>query len=422
LPKELLRKALQSPVSGNLAALYGAHLLGLIVPLVTIPYLARVLRPEGWGLVIFAQSLAASLIVVVEYAFDLFGTRAIARSRAEPERIEELVAAIQGSKILLVVIVTLLSAALLPLIPLFRDHPLLLFWAWAFAVLKGLSPFWYFLGVERVKGAAMTEAGAKAVAALGVFVWVKAPEDGWIVLALQAGTAGLALLVLTVWLYGEVRPARPRVEQALSTMKASLGLFIFRASSGVYIQANAFILGLLTTPQVVSHFGGAEKIVRAAVNLLHPISQALFARLSHLVVTDPNEAKQVFRLCLVGMIGLGSIMGGVAFVGAAPLVRVLLGPGYEAAVPVLRVLALLPPIIAVGGVFGIHWALPMGLDRPFYLLVLMAGVLNIGLALLLAPRLGAIGMASSVVLADTLVALGLLALYRSRGFSRTTIS
>ena len=67
-------------MAANATALYAAHIAGLVVPLLTIPYLARVLRPTGWGLVVFAQSFGAWLALVMEYGFDLSGTRAVHES------------------------------------------------------------------------------------------------------------------------------------------------------------------------------------------------------------------------------------------------------------------------------------------------------------------------------------------------------
>lgn len=416
-----MKRLRTSVLAGNVAALYGAHLVGMAVPILTIPYLARVLRPEGWGVVVFAQSFAAWLILVLEFGFDLSGTRAVARVRAADDERTRVVAGIQGAKALVLVIASAGTGALFFLVPLFRGYPSILFWAWAYAVLRGLSPFWYFLGQERMRTPAVLDAVTKVLAAAGIFVWVHSPADGWRVLALQAGGAGVSLAIMTTWLYREVTPLIPSLALTSATLKDAVGVFIFRASSGLYIQANAFVLGLMTTPQVVAFFGGAEKIVRAAINLLHPLSQALFPRLSLLVVADPIAARRVFRWCLAGMLALGLAMGVTAFWAAGPLVALFLGPGYEAAVPVLRILAVLPPVVAVGTVFGIHWALPMGFDRPFYRLVLAGGALNLTLAVVLAPRFGAPGMAFSVVAADVLVSAGLLLLFWSQKDKRSPL-
>lgn len=417
-----LRELRRSPIARDAVALYAAQVTGLLVPIVTVPYLARVLHPDGFGLVVFAQSLAAWLILVVEYAFDLSGTRAMARVRGDAAKVERVVAGVQAAKLLITVVVTLLSGGLYVFVPLFHSHPLYLVWAWAYAVLRGFSPFWYFMGVERMKLPAGLDAGARMVAAVGVFVFVKVPDDGWRVLALQAVGAAISLSVMSAWLYRDVRFRAGGVRDALRTLRGGQDIFVFRASSGLYIQANAFILGLLTNPQVVAFFGGAEKVMRSAVGLLLPLSQAFFPRLSRLVVDDPPQARRVFAMCLVSMVGLGTGVGVVGAVAARPLVSLFLGPGYDAAVPVLRTLSLLPFIISVGGVFGLQWALPMGFDKPFYRLVLAGGVLNLVLATILAPRFGAEGMAISVVCADLLVSVGLVLLFARYGFSRTTTS
>lgn len=412
-----LRRLRRSTLATNAAALYGAHLAGMLVPLATIPYLARVLRPEAFGLVVFAQSFGAWGALLVEYGFDLSGTRAVARSRNTSLPLENVVAGVQGGKSVVLLVVTTASAALFLVVPAFAEHSLLFFWAWAFAATRGFSPFWFFQGKERMTTPTALEAGAKVVAALGIFVWVHEPEHGWRVLALQAIMAGLSAVLMTSWMYREVPLRIPRPREALHTLREGAGIFVFRGASGLYIQANAFILGLLSTAQAVAFFGGAEKIVRAAVNLLHPLTQVIFPRLSHLVVTDPRRARRLLRFLLVGMVGFGLAMGITAFLAAPLLVRLLLGPGYEAAVPVLRILAFLPPVVAVGTVFGLNWALPLGLEKPFYRLVLVAGILNVILALILVPRWGAVGMAIGVVGVDVLVSAGLLVLYRIRGQS-----
>jgi polysaccharide transporter, PST family len=414
-PGVLLHRLRRSRLAGNTTALYAAHLLGLLVPLLTVPYLARVLRPEGWGLVVFAQSLGAWTALLLEYGFDLWGTRAVARSKKTPEALPEIVAGIQGAKALAALAVLGAGTAFFFAVPILHAHPILILWTLAFALTRGFSPAWYFFGQERMRWPAMVEAGAKVVAALGVFVWVQAPGDEWKVLALQALAGAAALAWLTGWMYRELPFRLPALLQSVRTLKAAAGVFLFRSASGLYLQANPFILGLLTTPQVVAFFGGAEKVIRAAINLFHPLSQALFPRLSHLVANDPRRASRLLRMGLLAMLGGGIVMGVAAATGAPLLVRVLLGPGYEAAIPVLRVLSLLPVLIALGTVFGIQWALPAGLERPFCLLVLAAGVLNVGLAVVLAPRFGAMGMAVSVLLAELLTVMGLLALFRARG-------
>lgn len=415
VPGSQMRRLVRHSLVHNTAALYGVFLAGMLLPLLLIPYLARVLRPEGWGTVVFAQSFAAAVGLLLEYGFYLSATRQVARVRAFPGRVASLVAGVLGAKILLLGAVLVLATAASLIVPTFRANPLYLFWACGTAVAQGFSPFWYFQGVERMSAAAALEVIGKAAATLGVFLLVKQPEQGWLVLALQASAAAAVTAITTAWMYRAVPFRAPQLGEALAMLREGAGLFVLRGASSLYVQANSFILGLLTTAPVVAYFGSAEKLIRAALGLLQPATQALYPRISHLVLSDKEEAGQLLRLSLFLTGGLGVAMGVCTFLAAPWLVQVLLGPGYQAAVPVLRAFSALPPIVAVGTVLGMQWALPAGHDRAFFRYVLTAGVLNLGMAVLLAPRFGALGMAASVLLADAVVAGGLLVLAWRRG-------
>ena len=407
----------QSKLAGDAAALSLAHVLGLVVPFLTVPYLARVLRPEGFGLLLFAQSFGLWLVLVIEFGFDLSGTRIVSRIRENPTRLAEVVLGVQSAKMLALLLTIPFVVAAFIAVPLFRDNPVYLLWGFLFAAARGLSPNWYFFGQERMIAPAFLEAGGKVIAAIGVFLLVKIPEDGWRVLALQALGMGAAVAYMTRWMYSEVSWVRPSLRAGFHMLKKSAGIFVFRGSSGLYMQANAFVLGLLTNPAVVGLFGGAERIIRAGISMLQPLSQAFFPRLSHSAVKDLEEAGRLLGLSLVWIGGLSLIMGATSFLAAPILVNILLGPGYESAVPILQALSVLVPIIGVGTVFGIQWALPLGFELPFSGLVVLAGALNLVLAFLLVPRFGGMGMASSVVSAEALVACGLVVVFLRKGGS-----
>ncbi|MEM3942372.1 MAG: polysaccharide biosynthesis C-terminal domain-containing protein, partial [Candidatus Bathyarchaeia archaeon] len=103
---------------------------------------------------------------------------------------------------------------------------------------------------------------------------------------------------------------------------------------------------------------------------------------------------------LVYMGGLGLIISLVLVTLAPLIVNILLGPKYSPAISVMRVLATLPFLIALSNVFGIQVMLPFHLDRAFFTILVVAGLINILTALLLVPIWGAMGMAISVAFTE----------------------
>ena len=405
---------LQQGLVQNVLALYGVQIASYLFPLIVVPYLARVLGPKGWGLVAFAQAFGQYLALIVEYGFNFSATREVARYRDSVDQRAELLAGVLGAKVLLAFLSLALALVVSYWVPAFREHPKVL-WAgvfWAFAMAFNLM--WYFQGLEQMRLVATLDVAAKALSLMGILLWVRQPEDGWKVLALMGMASLLSTFAALTLAYREVPAKFPSWARVRNALQLGWTMFLFRSAVSLYTVGNAFILGLFSPPQIVGYYAGAEKISKAFLGLLRPISQALYPRLSYLVQSSRAEAARLARVSLVVM-GLGAMLMGIAVFMLAPfLVHILLGGGYEPAIPVVRVLALLPQLIALSNVLGIQWMLPLGLDRPFNAIILGAGFLNLTLAVLLAPRFAHLGMAWAVVISEALVTGSMYLFLRKR--------
>ena len=404
-----------SPASSlrrNTAVLLVGNAISLAAPLITVPYLARVLGPSAWAPVLLAQAVAAWLVMVMEFGFDLSGTRALAQARTDPAARSAVVHGVQSAKLLLVPVVAAVLLAAFYITPDLRGNSILLMWTLAYVLLRGLNPFWYFQGLERIHAAVLIDSGVRLAAALGVFVVVRGPSDAAHVLALQAAAALTATLVLTFRMGRDTSPSLPTIAAGSAMLRAGATLFAFRAASGMFAALNLVIISVLASPLVVAIFGGADRIIRAGIGTLNPLTQAILPRVSFLRATDHDAADRLVARSLLVTGGLGVLIGVTAFLGAPLLVQLLLGPGYEAAIPLLRVLAFLPPLVAVDTVLGLHWAVPHGHDRPFLMTILIAGTLNLVLAVIWLPRFGAAGVSWAVVLAEVAGFVSLVVLWR----------
>ena len=397
-----------SRILHNALALYAVQGSALILPLITLPYLARVLRPDGWGVVVFAQSYGIWLALLLHYGFAFSATRAVARDREDPARLAEIVRGVQAAKVLLLLGIAVIGAVTWLAIPLFRQHSAHFLWAWIGAVGYGFTPIWFFQGTERLRAAAAFDVCSRAIGTAGVFLFVRDPSHGWIVLALRAFSDLASTGVLTLWMYRVVRPLRFDWRAGREALREGWTLFVFSSAASAYTTANAFLMGLMAVPREVSFFGAGERIVRAGSTLLSPLSQAVYPRVSHLAAHDEAGARRLIRRSLVPFVGLGVALGAGLALSAPLLTRIAFGEEYGPAVNVIRVLAFIPPLLGIGTVLGIHWALPMGMERIYMRFVVGAGVLNVVLAVLLVPRYGALGMAVAAVLAEASVEAGLL--------------
>jgi PST family polysaccharide transporter len=396
-PELNLRHYFVRPLFRNALSLYCAQFAGYVVPLVTIPYLARILLPGEFGVLVFAQSFAVWMSLLVDYGFNLSGTREVARLRDKPDGLASLVAGVMGAKALLGVAGLAVSLGALVCIDAFRVHPKHIAFGAIYAFSQGLSPLWYHQGRERMIGPVLTDTAGRLLPALSVFAFVHGPEHGWRVLGAQAVGSLVATGVLISWVYQSVRWERPTWKATTNAFRNGWLLFVAQGAISLYTAANSFILGLFAAPVQVGYYGGAERISRAASGLLGPASRALYPRMSHLVATDSLRARSLGLRSMLIMGSVGLLLGTGLGCNAPLLVRGLLGPGYEQAAALLAILAWALPCIALSNVFGIQWMLPLGLDHSFNRIFIVAGLLSLLAASLFSHTWGPFGMAWVVV-------------------------
>lgn len=403
-------------------SLYGAQVASYIVPLVTIPYLARVLGAVGWGLVAFAQALGSFVAFFAEYGFAFSATREVARHRKDRQKLTGILAGVLGAKGLLAAALFVVAVVFRSWIPIFREHPALL-WAgmfWAFA--QAFNMMWFFQGFERMQLAVALDISANFLATIGIFIVVRRPEDGWRVLAVQGCGFLLSFIVGLGLVHRDLSFRLPSWSSVWGSLRMGWSIFLFRSSLSLYTVGNAFILGLFVSPQVVGYYAGAERISKGFVGLFTPVSQTLYPRLSHLVQHDRDRAACLAKIGIIIMGVGGAAIGSLVFVFAPLLVRVILGRGFAPVVPALRVLSLLVPVISVNSALGIQRMLPLGLDRALSGITVLAGLVNVGLAAALARSYAALGMSWSVVSAEIFVTAGLYLVLRRRILDRKSYS
>lgn len=395
----------------NAALLLVGNAVSLLAPLITVPYVARVLGPAGWAPVLVAQAAVAWLVMVVDFGFDFSAVRALARESA-PDRRASTVQQVQSAKLFLAPLATLALLAIFLTLPSLHDAWRLCAAATALVWLRGFDPLWYFLGIERVPRAVTVQILGKLGATAATFALVRAPEDAWLVIALQAAGAALSTAILTGWMRQDAPRQVPRWRDARAAMSDGVTLFGFRAATGLFATANVLVGGALLATPALAAFAAADRLVRAAIGTLHPLSQVVLPRVAAQRAAGGSASALIARSMRVTG-GLGLLIGAVTFAAAPLIVQLLLGPGYEGAVPLLRALAVLPPLVAVNTVLGVQWAIPFGRDRGFLVAVLVSGGVNLVLALLLAPRVGAMGIIAALVGAEALQTLLLLRERRS---------
>ena len=406
MPKRLLT-ALRHPVSRNVIALYWVQIATFVIPMITLPYVARVLEPSAFGLVVFAQGFAFVLVTLVDWGLGLTGIRSVAECQGDPDKLADVVRRVRGGQLVLAMSSSIVALGALLLVPQMAEHPEFLVLAWVAAVATALSPGWYFLGTERARVIAVIQLGFRSVGAALTFVLVTEPGDAWIIMALFAASSLAALVVADRVMYRRVEFRLPDWRLSLREIRRGTMIFVGTLAVTLYTSFNVVLLGLFEPSAEVAHFGAAERVVRVAITMLGPIGGAVIPRLTALQTAGNRERARRLLIIAVAVSALPALMITAGLIVFAPtIVEVIYGHRFvDSSVPILRVMALIIPVNVTGVVIGL-WLMTLYKDRIIVTVVLTAGIANIVLGCTLTSLFGPIGMAWSVIAAEAVGAIG----------------
>lgn len=401
----------------NFFSLSSVEAANYLFPLITLPYLVRVLGPEKYGLINFAAAFIYYFVLLTDYGFNLSATREVSINRDNKQKVLKIFNSVMFVKLILMIISLIIMLAVVFFIPKFRQDWLIYIYTFGMVLGNILFPIWLFQGMERMKLVALLNLLAKFIFVIAIFIFVKRQSDYiYVPLITSLGfmTAGVISLVIAAKRFGIIfrMPAR---EDCICSLKEGWHIFISTVSVSLYTSSNAFILGLFTNNTIVGYYSASERIIRSGQRLINPISQTLYPHISKLVADSKERAAYFIRKVIVIFGGVGFVASILLFILAAPIVNIILGNQFEQSIIVLRILAFLPFMDALSNIFGIQTMLTFNMKEALSGIYISGGILNIILALIFVPLWKHVGTATAALITETYIALAMFIFIHKKG-------
>lgn len=403
---------------GNTFSLTILQCANYLLPLVTLPYLFRVLEADKYGLVTFAQNCIQYFVILTDYGFALSATRDISTHRTNRAEVATIFSAVFLAKFVLLVFSFLILLGLAVVVPKFAADPWVYLFMFGVVIGQVLFPAWFFQGIERMEFVAILNLLARLLFTVLIFVVVKRKEDYLLVPLLNSlGSivAGLLGLIIALTKF-RVRPALPSFRFFVRQLKASGQIFVAKAATSLYTTSNVVILGFFASDAVVGYYGAGEKIVRAIQGLTLPFSQAGYPYVSRLACESPAKALRFIRKVTWPLVILTGGLSILLLVSAPLIGRVGLGDTSGQTARVIQIQSFLPLIVSVAMLYANFFLLSFGYARVWSRIILFSGCLGlIGAVVLVGVcKTEHIGVSISVVLTECLVLLLSFLAYRTR--------
>lgn len=340
----------------NFISLSALQVVGMLLSLITLPYLIRILGFENYGTVILALSLIAYFKSVVDYSFRITATRDVSIYNNSPQKLNLIYSRVITVKAILLLFSFIVISGVVILYPPFYEERTVFFLTMLLLLGYALFPEWYFQGIEKMKYISILNISIKVFFTICVFIFIKEKEDYWIYPLLQSGGmigAGLVGQYILVKKY-KLKFIWLKQKRIKESFFSNFPIFVNQFFPTLYNNTSSFLLGLIAGSSYLGIYDAIKKVIDLSIAFLSVISRVFFPFI--------NRKKHTFYIYKKLMLSL-SILSVICLLSLHQLVFWYLNVKYENAIYLLLILSISIIGYALYDIFGLNYFIVKRQDK-----------------------------------------------------------
>ena len=380
------------------------QILILIIPLITAPYLSRVVGSEGIGIFSYTYSIVYYFMLLTLLGVNNYGNREIAKVRDSKKELSKTFWSIYSFQIFMGTLMLIIYIAYLLLFNI--DYKLLSFIEIIYILSAILDINWFFYGMEEFKKTITRNTILKIGTLFLIFIFVKKSTDLWKYTLIMASMTLLSQLILWFFMKGKIDFVKIKIKDIKKHIKPNIILFIPVIAVSIYKIMDKVMLGSLTNINEVGFYENAEKIVNIPITIIAALGTVMLPRITNMI--SNGQKKEVdkyinksieFVMFLSLAMCIGLICVGYDF---AP---VFFGKEFQKTGILIVLLSITLPFISFANVIRTQYLIPFGKDKVYMKSVIYGAISNFIMNLIFIPKFESIGACIGTITAEIFVML-----------------
>lgn len=376
----------------------------IVFPLITFPYISRILLPEGTGKITFASSVINYFLLLSQLGIQTYGIRECARVREDRQKLSMLVSELLSLNLILAVISYLILFAVLAFIPRFQGEQKLYLLMSGSILLEALGIHYLYKGLEQYSYITFRSIIFKFIAMIAMFLLIHKQSDYVLYGGISVFAASASGLMNFLYSKKYISLRIPH----LSSLKQHLRLigmfFALDCAMTIYTNLDVVMLGFLKTNEDVGYYNAAVKIKTLLVSLITSLGAVLLPRVSYYRAKNKEtEYKKIIKKATQFVIILSFPLMTYFIIFAAPCIYFLSGNAYSDSVMPMRLI--MPTLLLKGltNLSGMEILIPLGKEKSVFKSQICGILGDIFLNILFIPKFGVSGAAVATVFAELIV-------------------
>jgi O-antigen/teichoic acid export membrane protein len=384
----------------------------MMLPLITVPYVSRVLKPEGVGIFAYTNSIVQYFILFGMLGIGIYGNKRVAMTRDNKEKLSKTFYSIYYLQLMLTCISLVVYLVFVTFF--FHEYKIIAFIQVIALLASVVNCSWLFSGLEQFQKIVTRNVIVKVSGLIAVFIFVKSPDD----LVLYIIIMGLSTFIgeMVMWLYVKkyVVFVRIRLKDIFEHFKPTLIYFLPEVAVQVYFVLDKTMLGIFSGSSEVGIYDYADKILKIALAVVTSLGTVMLPRMSNIFAKGDLEKANVYITKSLEFSTLIAIpmMFGIAGI-SNEFIPWFLGEEFSRSASVLLIISPAIFLMAWSGVFGAQYLVPLGKMKEYTISLYIGAVVNLILNLILIRPYGAIGAAVGTLCAEFAVTLVQILFIRS---------
>ena len=387
-------------VFANFGYLSLLQIAGYVFPLITMPYLARVIGADGFGKIAFASAIVVWIQTISDWGFNLTATRDVAQNRNNKEKVSRIFSNVLWARCILTILSGIILLLVVLAVPYLRKNADIIFVT--FLLIPGyiLFPDWFFQAIERMKYTTIFNLLIKLIFTISVFIFIHKREDYLIqplLTAIGYLLCGIGALYLIFKRWGYYL-YKPQWTEILETVRSSTDVFINNLMPNLYNSFSVMLLGFFGGSTANGLYDGGNKFPTIFYNFQSVLSRAFY----------PFLSRRPDKHSLYAKLNVGSaLIGALLLIVESPwVIKIMLGDEFENSVIVMQILSFSVVFLAMSYTYGTNYLIINHKEKPLRNLTFVSSIVGMCVSIPLVYYFSYIGAAITVLFCRGLLGIG----------------
>lgn len=386
-------------LASNFGYLMLLQIASYVFPLITIPYLARVIGVEGFGKIAFAAAVVVWFQTVTDWGFNYTATRDVAQNKDNLEKVSEIFSNVLWARVLLALISFIIMLVAIAIVPYFKENKAILMITFLLVPGNVFYPEWFFQAMERMKFITIFNLVSKALFTLLVFVFIKEKTDFILQpLFISLGyilSGSISMYLITVrW---KVKIFKPNWTNIYRTIDSSKDVFITNIMPNLYNSLSVILLGFWGGSVANGIYDAGKKFVGIAHSFMLIVVRVVFPYFSRKLDKHDMFAKIYLTVSIIASL--------VLFVTSPILIKIFFIEEFYEGITVLQISSISIFLVALSKVYGMNYLIIKGYERILRNITFKCSIVGFIISLPLVYYYSYIGAALTLVLTQAILGL-----------------